>query len=138
MKWSTHVGDFSNLLKAFIGSNYLGISFAFYQSGLGVSTCITFDDSISVCAKNILTNYPEQHFRRMFSIWFSKFYAVFNNPNQFLLDWGIGLVVFSTDCYMPVYFFDYWTLLGIGTWIWTLVLCFYLNKVGGDRRIPNY
>ena len=83
MKWYTHVGDFSNLLKAFIGSNYLGISFAFYQSGLGVSTCITFEDSmsglgvstcitfqdsISVCAKNILTNYPEQHFRRMFSI----------------------------------------------------------------------
>jgi hypothetical protein len=98
MKWYTHVGDFSNLLKAFIGSNYLGISFAFYQSGLGVSTCITFQDSmsglgvstcitfqdsmsglgvstcitfqdsISVCAKNILTNYPEQHFRRMFSI----------------------------------------------------------------------
>jgi hypothetical protein len=47
MKWYTHVGDFSNLLKAFIGSNYLGISFAFYQSGLGVSTCITFEDSMS-------------------------------------------------------------------------------------------
>lgn len=36
MKWYTHVGDFANLLKAFIGSNYLGVSFAFYQSGLGL------------------------------------------------------------------------------------------------------
>jgi hypothetical protein len=65
------------------------ITFQDSMSGLGVSTCITFQDSISVCAKNILTNYPEQHFRRMFSIWFSKFYAVFN-PNQFLLDWDIA------------------------------------------------
>ncbi|XP_076072551.1 uncharacterized protein LOC143044425 [Mytilus galloprovincialis] len=36
MKWYTHMGDFANMVKAFIGSNYLGVSFAFYQSGLGL------------------------------------------------------------------------------------------------------
>ena len=31
------------------------------------------------------------------TIWINKFYAIFTSPNQFLLDWGIGLVVFGTD-----------------------------------------
>ncbi|XP_013406089.2 uncharacterized protein LOC106170662, partial [Lingula anatina] len=30
-----HVGDFANMVKAFIGSNYLALPFAFSQSGLG-------------------------------------------------------------------------------------------------------
>ena len=29
----------------------------------------------------------------------SKLYAIFPSPNQVLLDWGIGLVVFGTDCF---------------------------------------
>ncbi|XP_071106684.1 uncharacterized protein [Haliotis cracherodii] len=33
-KWYVHIGDFANMLKAFIGSNYLTIAFAFHQSGL--------------------------------------------------------------------------------------------------------
>ncbi|KAL3876043.1 hypothetical protein ACJMK2_033929 [Sinanodonta woodiana] len=36
IKWYIHLGDFANILKAFIGSNYLGIAFAFLQSGLGL------------------------------------------------------------------------------------------------------
>ena len=52
----------------------------------------------TVCAKNILTNKPEQHFIIIFSIWLSKFYAIFTSPNQFLLDRGIQLVVFGADC----------------------------------------
>jgi hypothetical protein len=38
---------------------------------------------VSVCVKNILTN-----------IWLSKFNAIFTSPYQFLLDWGLGLMVF--------------------------------------------
>ncbi|XP_046557366.1 proton-coupled amino acid transporter 4-like isoform X2 [Haliotis rubra] len=33
-KWYVHIADFANMLKAFIGSNYLSIAFAFHQSGL--------------------------------------------------------------------------------------------------------
>ncbi|XP_021358618.1 uncharacterized protein LOC110453783 isoform X2 [Mizuhopecten yessoensis] len=33
-RWIMHLGDFANMLKAFIGSNYLGVAFAFKQSGL--------------------------------------------------------------------------------------------------------
>jgi len=32
-----HFGDFANILKAFIGANYLGIAYAFKRSGLVVS-----------------------------------------------------------------------------------------------------
>lgn len=35
--WQNYVADFANMLKAFIGSNYLTVSYAFLQSGLGVS-----------------------------------------------------------------------------------------------------
>ncbi|XP_041364363.1 uncharacterized protein LOC121379778 [Gigantopelta aegis] len=34
LRWYTHLADFANTLKAFIGSNYLTIAFAFKQSGL--------------------------------------------------------------------------------------------------------
>ncbi|XP_050393949.2 uncharacterized protein LOC126811930 [Patella vulgata] len=34
IKWHTNLSDFANMVKAFIGSNYLSISFAFSQSGL--------------------------------------------------------------------------------------------------------
>lgn len=33
-RWYTHVGDFMNTLKAFIGTNYQGLPFAFANSGL--------------------------------------------------------------------------------------------------------
>ncbi|KAL8618786.1 hypothetical protein ACOMHN_000214 [Nucella lapillus] len=33
---TTYIRDFANMLKAFIGSNYLTIGFAFHQSGLGL------------------------------------------------------------------------------------------------------
>ncbi|XP_060076775.1 neutral amino acid uniporter 4-like [Ylistrum balloti] len=33
-RWMMHLGDFANMLKAFIGSNYLGVAYAFKQSGL--------------------------------------------------------------------------------------------------------
>ncbi|XP_033743181.1 uncharacterized protein LOC117329364 [Pecten maximus] len=33
-RWVMHLGDFANMLKAFIGSNYLGVAYAFKQSGL--------------------------------------------------------------------------------------------------------
>ena len=36
----------------------------------------------AVCAKNILTNQPEQHFRRILSICLSKFYAIFTRPGH--------------------------------------------------------
>ncbi|XP_069124866.1 uncharacterized protein [Argopecten irradians] len=35
-KWVMHLGDFANMLKAFIGSNYLGVAYAFKQSGLAL------------------------------------------------------------------------------------------------------
>jgi hypothetical protein len=41
---------------------------------------------------------PNSILEEFFSIWLIKFYANFTNPNQFLLDRGIGLVVFSADC----------------------------------------
>ena len=50
-------------------------------------------ESNTVCAKNILKNQPDQHFRRIF-----KFDAIYTSPNKFLLDWGIGLVIFGADC----------------------------------------
>jgi len=28
-----------------------------------------------------------------------KFYAFLTRPNQFSLDWGLGLVVFCSDCW---------------------------------------
>nr|XP_022316194.1 amino acid transporter AVT3A-like isoform X2 [Crassostrea virginica] len=34
--WQSYVADFANMLKAFIGSNYLTVSYAFLQSGLGL------------------------------------------------------------------------------------------------------
>ncbi|XP_061169104.1 uncharacterized protein LOC133178388, partial [Saccostrea echinata] len=34
--WQNYVADFANMLKAFIGSNYLTVSYAFLQSGLGL------------------------------------------------------------------------------------------------------
>ncbi|KAK3612264.1 hypothetical protein CHS0354_039545 [Potamilus streckersoni] len=36
IKWYIHLADFANILKAFIGSNYLSVAFAFLQSGLGL------------------------------------------------------------------------------------------------------
>ncbi|KAL5019384.1 hypothetical protein ScPMuIL_005106 [Solemya velum] len=33
-RWYTHLTDFANMVKAFIGSNYLSVAFAFSQSGL--------------------------------------------------------------------------------------------------------
>jgi hypothetical protein len=38
----------------------------------------------------------QKHFDKL--AWLSKFYTIFTNPNQFLLDWDIGLVVFGADC----------------------------------------
>jgi len=32
-----HVGDFINILKAFIGTNYQALPFAFHNSGVAVS-----------------------------------------------------------------------------------------------------
>jgi hypothetical protein len=37
LKWYTFAGDFFNTLKAFIGTNYQALPFAFANSGLGVS-----------------------------------------------------------------------------------------------------
>ncbi len=36
LRWYHHFADFANLLKAFIGTNYFGLAFAFRQSGLTV------------------------------------------------------------------------------------------------------
>ncbi|CAH1795479.1 unnamed protein product, partial [Owenia fusiformis] len=36
VRWYHHPIDFANVLKAFIGSNYLGLPFAFFNSGLGL------------------------------------------------------------------------------------------------------
>jgi hypothetical protein len=41
--------------------------------------------NVSLCQKHFLLNL------------IGKFYAIFTSPNQFFLDWGIGLVVFGTD-----------------------------------------
>lgn len=35
-RWLMYLGDFANMFKAFIGSNYLGVAYAFKQSGLAV------------------------------------------------------------------------------------------------------
>ncbi|KAJ8318235.1 hypothetical protein KUTeg_003326 [Tegillarca granosa] len=35
-RWYIHIADFANMLKAFMGSNYLSVSFAFLKSGLGL------------------------------------------------------------------------------------------------------
>ena len=40
---------------------------------------------------------PNSILKDFFYIWLSKFYAIFTTPNQFLPDWGIGLVVFGAD-----------------------------------------
>jgi len=37
LHWHTYLGDFINTLKAFIGTNYQSLPFAFANSGLGVS-----------------------------------------------------------------------------------------------------
>lgn len=42
-RWHVLVGDFANMLKAFIGANYLTIAYAFKQSGLVLGLfCLTF------------------------------------------------------------------------------------------------
>ncbi|RUS91370.1 hypothetical protein EGW08_000887, partial [Elysia chlorotica] len=38
-RWHVLVGDFANMLKAFIGANYLSIAYAFKQSGLVLGLC---------------------------------------------------------------------------------------------------
>jgi hypothetical protein len=48
----------------------------------------TWEYNSSLCQKHL----------EFFSICLSKFYANFTSSNQFLLDKGIGLVVFGTDC----------------------------------------
>ena len=35
--WRQHAIDSANTLKAFVGTNYLGLAYGFSQSGLGVS-----------------------------------------------------------------------------------------------------
>jgi len=40
--WYTYIGDFINTLKAFIGTNYQSLPFAFANSGLGVRISIYF------------------------------------------------------------------------------------------------
>ena len=40
----------------------------------------------------------------MFSIWLSKFYAIYINQNQLLLDWGLELVIFDADWNIDVMF----------------------------------
>jgi hypothetical protein len=47
-----------------------------------------------VSAKNISTNILEEFF--LFLLY--NFYAICISLNQFLLDWGIRLVVFGADC----------------------------------------
>jgi len=37
LHWYTYLGDFFNTFKAFIGTNYQSLPFAFSNSGLGVS-----------------------------------------------------------------------------------------------------
>ena len=67
----------------------------------------------AVCAKNILTNWPEPHFRKKKnSIWLSNFYAIFTNQNQFILDGCIRLVIFGAD----------WGCTDMPKWI-----CFHVN-----------
>ena len=36
----------------------------------------------AVCAKNFLTNQPEQHFRRILSVCLNKFYVIFTRPGH--------------------------------------------------------
>jgi hypothetical protein len=40
----------------------------------------------------------------------SKFYVIFTSLNQFVLDWGIGLVVFGADGnHSDSQFYQYWS-----------------------------
>ena len=41
-----HVADFANIVKAFIGTNYLGLPYAFMQSGLVVSDFSYFNSTL--------------------------------------------------------------------------------------------
>ena len=55
-RWYHYLGDFFNTLKAFIGTNYLALAFAFKQSGLIVSYSYCYIDyNIYMYINNLMT-----------------------------------------------------------------------------------
>jgi hypothetical protein len=49
-----------------------------------------------VCSRNIFRQTKPKGMLEEIEI--SKYYAILTSPKQFILDWGLGLVVFDTDC----------------------------------------
>ena len=69
----------------------------------------TEDNKTKSVGIKVYTVLSQKHFDKL--AWLSKFYAIFTSPNQFLLDWDIGLVVFGADCLYGV------TYLNSCTWV---------------------